>query len=278
MEGVPDEIKRRQVALFAKCDPAYGAGVANALHLDPAGHDGRELVVGGSSSTWCSHALHEFTNRRPDDPATQRPADQILIRHVALDVGFCSSSGSRDLTKLALGLVATKGTWGRCRSALTALSGLRMDENLPSYRGMDQQISYVTRSDESGHEPLERIETLLAPVLFCLPGRPAVITPIQHGFAKLLLSHSPQKSLLPAPSSNLFQERHFLSGSHAFNRFRRGTLILFYESKHPRSRGELVAIARVRRAYLKEISNLGPADLEQSVLRQTHCRKSGSLP
>jgi len=35
MQGVPDEIKRRQIALFAKCDPAYGAGVAKAAELDP---------------------------------------------------------------------------------------------------------------------------------------------------------------------------------------------------------------------------------------------------
>ena len=34
MQGVPDEIKRRQIALFAKCDPAYGAGVAKAVELD----------------------------------------------------------------------------------------------------------------------------------------------------------------------------------------------------------------------------------------------------
>jgi catalase len=36
MQGVPDAIKRRQIALFAKCDPAYGAGVAKAVELDPA--------------------------------------------------------------------------------------------------------------------------------------------------------------------------------------------------------------------------------------------------
>jgi catalase len=34
MQGVPDEIKRRQVALFAQCDPAYGEGVAKALKLE----------------------------------------------------------------------------------------------------------------------------------------------------------------------------------------------------------------------------------------------------
>ena len=31
MQGVPDEIKRRQIALFTLCDPAYGAGVAQAI-------------------------------------------------------------------------------------------------------------------------------------------------------------------------------------------------------------------------------------------------------
>jgi catalase len=35
MQGVPEEIKRRQIALFAKCDPAYDAGVARATKLEP---------------------------------------------------------------------------------------------------------------------------------------------------------------------------------------------------------------------------------------------------
>jgi catalase len=35
MQGVPDAIKRRQIALFTKCDPAFGAGVARAVELDP---------------------------------------------------------------------------------------------------------------------------------------------------------------------------------------------------------------------------------------------------
>lgn len=39
MQGVPENIQRRQIALFAKCDPAYGAGVARALKLDPPGDD-----------------------------------------------------------------------------------------------------------------------------------------------------------------------------------------------------------------------------------------------
>lgn len=85
---------------------------------------------------------------------------------------------------------------------------------------------------------------------------------------KFLLGHSKQGSLLPAPTSNLFQERHFLSGPHTFNHLRRGTLVLFYESNHPRGRGELVAIARVRRSYLKDVAALEASDLRQSVLSE----------
>jgi catalase len=39
MQGVPEQIKRRQIALFTKCDPAYGTGVAKALKLEPPGGD-----------------------------------------------------------------------------------------------------------------------------------------------------------------------------------------------------------------------------------------------
>jgi catalase len=39
MQGVPDKIKRKQVALFATCDTAYGAGLANAVKLDTPGDD-----------------------------------------------------------------------------------------------------------------------------------------------------------------------------------------------------------------------------------------------
>jgi len=47
MQGVPEEIKRRQIALFAKCDPAYGAGVASAVKREGRGDD----RVKGTSAT-----------------------------------------------------------------------------------------------------------------------------------------------------------------------------------------------------------------------------------
>jgi hypothetical protein len=37
-QGVPDEIKRRQIVLFAKCDPTFGAGVGKALERELCGN------------------------------------------------------------------------------------------------------------------------------------------------------------------------------------------------------------------------------------------------
>jgi catalase len=47
MQGVPESILRRQIALFAKCDPAYGEGVRRALKLDAPGDD----RIKGTSAT-----------------------------------------------------------------------------------------------------------------------------------------------------------------------------------------------------------------------------------
>lgn len=204
------------------------------------------------------------------------PANQVLLRDIARGVGFCDARGTNDLSKLAFGRVATKGNWHRRRSEVADMSGLKLEGQFPQYRRMEQQVPYVTQSGDHGYETLERIETLLSPALFCFPGRPAVITPIRHEYAKLLLGHSPQGSLLPAPASNLFHERHFISGPNAFNQLKRGTLMFFYESNPPRGRGELVAIARVRRSYLKDSAALEIGDLKQSVLDQETVVNIGS--
>ena len=37
MQGVPEDITRRQIGYFTRADPAYGAGVAQRLGFDIAG-------------------------------------------------------------------------------------------------------------------------------------------------------------------------------------------------------------------------------------------------
>ena len=205
-----------------------------------------------------------------DGPTTlqlRTPSNHVVLREVAHGMGFCGVQGSVDLTKFVFGRVANKGNWDLVRAEL-AECGLKMDTQFPMYRRIEQQIPYSVRGGESGYDTLETLETLLSPGLFCLPGRPAVITPIRHEYSNLLLGHSRQRSFLPASTSQLFQERHFISGPNVFNHMKRGTLILFYESNAPRGKGELVAIARVRRSYLREMNDLETKDLVQSVLTQ----------
>ncbi|HKE96763.1 MAG TPA: catalase, partial [Povalibacter sp.] len=55
MQGVPEHIVRRQIALFAKCDPEYGAGVARALKLDVPGDD----RLKGTSATDEPHEMKQ---------------------------------------------------------------------------------------------------------------------------------------------------------------------------------------------------------------------------
>jgi hypothetical protein len=128
-------------------------------------------------------------NLNVDGPTTLRlrtPINQVLLRDIARGVGFCGAQGTSDLTKLSFGRVATKGNWHRRRSELAEMSGLKMEGQFPLYRRIEQQVAYFTQSGDHGYETLERIETLLSPALFCLPGRPAVITPIRHEYAKPL--------------------------------------------------------------------------------------------
>jgi catalase len=68
MQGVPEVIQYRQIGLFAKCDPAYGAGVANVLNLDPAGGN-RENDIGSADKS------EEASLRAP---AATRPANLSL--------------------------------------------------------------------------------------------------------------------------------------------------------------------------------------------------------
>ena len=72
MQGVPETIVRRQIALFAKCDPAYGAGVARALKLDAPGDWG---YLAAAVALLCIVLQVVWLTRRPDrvDSGNIRP-------------------------------------------------------------------------------------------------------------------------------------------------------------------------------------------------------------
>jgi ribosomal protein S18 acetylase RimI-like enzyme len=204
------------------------------------------------------------------------PGRQTTIREIALGLGFCADRTGPDLVKLSLGSVVFAKNWNECRSCLAAFGSLKLDSEWPTFRQIDQQLAFIAPNGDRQHQPLEKLETLLSPALFCLPHRPAVITPIEYKYAQRLLRHSRQSTLLPESSSNLFSERHFISGRNPYRHLTRGTLVLFYESHPPRGKGEIIAIARVRRSYLKSAQSLETSDFARSVLTSETVAEIGS--
>jgi GNAT superfamily N-acetyltransferase len=203
---------------------------------------------------------------QPSSIHLKMPSKQPTLKEIALGLGFCAARDSQDLVKVSLGSVVFSQNWNDCRSSLIAFANLRLDPEWPLWRQIEQQLAFIAPNGDRRHVPLEKLETLLSPALFCLPHRPAVITPIEYKYAQRLLGHSPQATLLPEASSNLFNERHFISGRNPYRYLTRGTLVVFYETHPPRGKGELIAIARVRRSYLKSAQSLEESDFTRSVL------------
>ena len=201
--------------------------------------------------------------------------NQYSARELATGFGFRAVSGQADLTKVILGRVLTPDTWDRYRNELILRSSLKLPANIPQFQSNGQQVKVLTPDGNQAHVTLDSLETLLAPALFCLPGRPAVITPVQRRFSEILLGDSAQGTLLPHATVSTYHERHYFSHSRTLHSFKRGTIIFFYESTKHRGRGELIAVARVRQAYLRPVTNL-IADLEQSVFTEESLSEIGA--
>lgn len=195
------------------------------------------------------------------------PARQAIVREVAAAVGFAKSSDAGDeLQKLTLNGIVTPDNWIGYREALLSTSMVRLPDEAPEFRSVDQQIAICGADGNRVHLSLLTLESRLAPALFCLPGRAATLTPLRRAYAEHLLGHLPQGSLLPQARARLFKQRHFINGAQARSAFARGGLIAFYESGKSRGLAAVVALARVVHSYQREEAALKGEDFNPSVL------------
>ena len=194
------------------------------------------------------------------------PAHQVYVREVASGLGFRGGLGQASLTKIILNRIVTAKNWATCREALLSLGRIGLPDTPPAYRNIEQQLQLSRPDRNRVHISLSTLEALLSPAIFCLPGRPAVITPVRREFAEHLLGHVPQKSLLPYARASLYQTRHYFSGARTLKQFKRGGLMLFYESGKNGGLGAIVAIACIEHAYLKSTEAIDFTDLDASVL------------
>jgi GNAT superfamily N-acetyltransferase len=270
---LPSESQRRIATRFAVWNGATVIGYSTWSSSDPSGTITARVAIDETTSQSLNaarilliHLLEHLVHNGPRKIRLELPSHQSLVREVATGFGFHGTPDQRWLTKLFLGKILTKETWSTCQAELSEKFGLRLPTRAPEYRGVDQRIQVLTPDGNQTHLSLDELESLLSPTLFCLPGRQAVITPVRRGFSESLIGHSPQGTLLPLGTAALFNNRHYISDSRTLRHFKRGTLILFYESMRDHGCAAIIAIARVRQAYLKSAEALEVSDFEQSVL------------
>ncbi|MCL2075284.1 MAG: GNAT family N-acetyltransferase [Betaproteobacteria bacterium] len=191
---------------------------------------------------------------------------QSSLREVAWSLGFCGAAQNSRLFKIVFRRIVTPSTWALRRNELLEATCIKLPEQPPFFRSVDQHIMLTTPDGNRSYVSIESLETLLAPAIFCLPRRAAVITPIWRDFANPLLGHSSQGSLLPYSKVASHSERHYFSDPKTLKYFQRGTIIFFYESGKRGGAAAVVAVARVRRSYCKTVDEIDSLDLDPSVL------------
>lgn len=199
------------------------------------------------------------------------PPRQASLREVAATFGYVASqSGSNDLQKIAAKWRLTERNWATCRDTLTTVGKIVLPDVAPVFRHVDQQISILRPDGQRVLVPLFKLESLLAPMLVCLPGRGGVMVPIRKEYEEHLLADSPQDSFLPLGKAQLAPLRHYLSDKKTLKNFSRGDLIFFYETVKNKGAGAVIGVGRVVRAYLRDEAGMQASDLAPSVLDNSH--------
>jgi GNAT superfamily N-acetyltransferase len=222
------------------------------------------------------HLLEQVSTRGATEVRLDFPPNQSHVREAAWARGFRGTSDRSTLCKVTLNGIVTPSNWTQWRTDLFTNGRLKLPEKPPAFTSIDQQIPIQTPGGDQTHVSLNTLETLLSPALFCLPNRGAVITPVQRTYAEHLLGHLRQRPLLAHSKAALNHTRNYLSGARTLKHFKRGSLILFYESGRNGGVGGVVAVARVRQAYLKSQDNLESSDLDASVLDLSTLETIGS--
>ena len=142
---------------------------------------------------------HVLSIVKPGDVGRVRlscPPRQATLREVAATFGYvASSSTSDDLQKIVAKGRLTERNWDIGRESLAAVSKLRLPDTPPPFRHVDQQISVIRPDGQKVLVPLFKLESLLAPMLMCLPGREGVMVPLRKQFEEHLLADSAEELL-----------------------------------------------------------------------------------
>jgi GNAT superfamily N-acetyltransferase len=251
----------RLVGYLASPRQIDSSTIVGRVAIEESHTDGR-----GAARLLLNKLLARARDIGPKHIRLQLAPRQVATREVALGMGFSGGENGAALSKLVLNRIVTLDNWSQAVSDLAALAELKFPQVCPVFKDIDQQLEILCPDGNRRFVRLDQVESSLAPALFCFPGRPAVITPIQRGYAEQLLEHLPQGSLLPRARVAQYSERHYFSAEKTLKFFARGTVMLFYESGRGGGASAIVAAARVLRAYLKSQELISAAEFDPSVL------------
>ena len=253
--------EKRLVGYLACPEPIEKTTIVGRLAIDETSPNTRAIA-----RLLLSKLILRARGVAPSKVRLELAPKQVAAREIAVGLGFARSEDGTVLSKLVLNRIVVPMNWRTIAAELSVATDVRIPDNCPAFKSIDQQIEIFRPDRNRAFVPLHAIESHLSPALLCLPGRPAVITPIQRGFSEHLLEHSAQGSLLPRARAGLYSERHYISAKKTLKLFTRGTIILFYESTKDHGAAAIVAVARVQRAYLRPKDAIDRADLDPSVL------------
>jgi GNAT superfamily N-acetyltransferase len=194
----------------------------------------------------------------------------VTTKRIAIAHGFRpsanGSSNSTDLQKIALGRGVTAKNWACVGQQLKKGMGLELPDSIPFYHSLEQTILIKGPTGQTVNVPLEEIESLLSPALFCLPGRSGAIVPIRRVYAADLIGGAKQLSLLASPEAVLLRERVYFSHPRTSGVLTKGIPIFFYESARKGGSASVTAAARVVRAELVSKDGANQELLRRGVL------------
>jgi len=269
----PDGLRRATHQVVVHCDENCVGYIKWPMVTDGAKYSAHAAIdeahpeAANVARELLRHIIEYMDRHSPCTLLLTLPPHQSHLREVAFSLGFRAAHNHSPLAKVIAGCVLTSASWEAHRTELARVCSLKLPEIPLRFVSASQTIELYSPDGNRRYVPLDLLETLLSPVLFCLADRPAVISPIERRFAEPLLGHSRQASLLPAQSASLYAARHYLCDPRSLKHLQRGALMLFYESSKGGGQQAIIAVARIVESYLRRRDALQLSDLQSSVLR-----------
>jgi len=213
------------------------------------------------------HAVRAAVRSRPSRIELPHINSQTVARRGAIANGFLAS-GSRPnspLRKISIGTAITPSEWSSMRGRIESSTGLVLPAECPSFDNDEQEIP-IALDGKGTVVSLADLESMMAPGLFLLPGRPVAIVPIRRVWAEDLVGAA-QLGFLPKPEAAFRSRRvYFASVANQYNLVR-GRPVILYESAKQGGSGAAIAVARVSKAEVRSKAHAPEALLRAAVVR-----------